>query len=434
MWTLPKSLISAFAPGMEVLTSDSVECSRICAQSLIRRSKPSLAKTYLREWKVGNWTRLRSGVISKHSLGNAFEEWWIFSLGAIPASHSQAQANDLEQKTSDIFGPTSQAEFVFSSPESAFSRTLKDTSRWDSPQSSAIWKRWVTTCRSEYSQRLKQARLTSASECLSVPWPTPSQRDYKGACASRVTPEGYNSRLDEAVIVFGPAAPANFSTAGSRPESWLTPRANEPTGDSNFVTQNADRGEHCHPSLTSQAKSWSTPTVTDASAMSPEMRPSRVATGRTTEYLARQIQWATPRAEHDSGGHRGTKDTLHSQIKTWATPHANCHNGAGQAPEKQGAPNLQTQTAGKLNPRWVETLMGLPVGWTMPSCSLPIANPASAAENSNTHNAETTTQTALALAQIATMTDNRTDELRLLGNGVVPATAALAFKTLIHQL
>jgi hypothetical protein len=25
----------------------------------------------------------------------------------------------------------------------------------------------------------------------------------------------------------------------------------------------------------------------------------------------------------------------------------------------------------KLNPRWVETLMGLPIGWTMPSCTSP---------------------------------------------------------------
>lgn len=37
-------------------------------------------------------------------------------------------------------------------------------------------------------------------------------------------------------------------------------------------------------------------------------------------------------------------------------------------------------------------------------------------------------------AELRTTCDNRTDELRLLGNGVVPATAALAFKTLIHQL
>jgi site-specific DNA-cytosine methylase len=37
-------------------------------------------------------------------------------------------------------------------------------------------------------------------------------------------------------------------------------------------------------------------------------------------------------------------------------------------------------------------------------------------------------------AELFTSCDNRTDELRLLGNGVVPATAAKAFKTLWNQL
>jgi hypothetical protein len=37
-------------------------------------------------------------------------------------------------------------------------------------------------------------------------------------------------------------------------------------------------------------------------------------------------------------------------------------------------------------------------------------------------------------AELSVSCDNRTDELRLLGNGVVPATAALAFKTLFDQL
>ena len=48
----------------------------------------------------------------------------------------------------------------------------------------------------------------------------------------------------------------------------------------------------------------------------------------------------------DSGAHNGIPDTLHSQMKV--------------------------QQTGKLNPRWVETLMGLPVGWTMPSCASPV--------------------------------------------------------------
>jgi hypothetical protein len=37
-------------------------------------------------------------------------------------------------------------------------------------------------------------------------------------------------------------------------------------------------------------------------------------------------------------------------------------------------------------------------------------------------------------AKLYVTCDNRTDELRLLGNGVVPATAELAFKTLLNEI
>jgi hypothetical protein len=39
--------------------------------------------------------------------------------------------------------------------------------------------------------------------------------------------------------------------------------------------------------------------------------------------------------------------------------------------EEQVAINCNVQNA-KLNPRWVETLMGLPIGWVMPSCVSPV--------------------------------------------------------------
>ena len=37
-------------------------------------------------------------------------------------------------------------------------------------------------------------------------------------------------------------------------------------------------------------------------------------------------------------------------------------------------------------------------------------------------------------AELYTSCDNRTDELRLLGNGVVPATAEKAFRTLMNEM
>jgi DNA (cytosine-5)-methyltransferase 1 len=44
------------------------------------------------------------------------------------------------------------------------------------------------------------------------------------------------------------------------------------------------------------------------------------------------------------------------------------------------------------------------------------------------------TTSGLDYAKLCVTCDNRTDELRLLGNGVVPATAALAFRTLLDEL
>ena len=70
--------------------------------------------------------------------------------------------------------------------------------------------------------------------------------------------------------------------------------------------------------------------------------------------------WATPRSGKTTDENPETwakRNTLGDvatmpltlQVKSWATPRL-----------------------GKLNPRWVETLMGLPVGWTMPSCAYPV--------------------------------------------------------------
>lgn len=122
------------------------------------------------------------------------------------------------------------------------------------------------------------------------------------------------------------------------------------------------------------------------------------------EYLARQksahltkekefLSWATPTI-HGNNNKKGlTKksgDGLNTQVKKWPTPAARDYKGTnsiehitgktaskrghmGQLPNAVLANGLQDQnknnTTGKnqgqrLNPNWVEQLMGLPVGWT----------------------------------------------------------------------
>jgi hypothetical protein len=101
------------------------------------------------------------------------------------------------------------------------------------------------------------------------------------------------------------------------------------------------------------------------------------------EYLEEQVikSWATPEAKNQVGyqvGQDGTKwPKLGSQAQAWATPRTGMSRGNDFSYDR-GRGNIEEQAGasvmggGKLNPRWVETLMGLPVGWTMPSCASPV--------------------------------------------------------------
>lgn len=386
MWILPKQLISAFALDTEALTSDSVELSQTCAQSLMRRSKPSPAKTFLREWKAGNLMRLRSGAISSLSLGSSFLDWWTSSLAVTRASHSAQPESEQEQTTQDTCGHLSQVAFDFFSHDSVSLRMSRDTLALDSEKSLQTWKALVTKRRGEYSQRLKLARLTSGSGSSS--WPTAAARDYKG------TSPGYLFRADGKCRVDQLPVAVDQAEAGN----WPTPTVQE----AGKIGNQANHGQLAlsnHPALRGE--------MTREKFEKGKHGPAAPANHST--HGSRLESWATPRCsmaqdkQEDSGRHRLGEQTQHG-------------------------------TTGKLNPRWVEPLMGLPVGWTMPSCLQPIASPASVAMTSSAGNAEDTTQTVHVLGPTAVMTDNRTDELRLLGNGVVPATAALAFRTLLDEL
>lgn len=278
MWILPKQLHTlASVQDTEALSLDLNESSQLCAQSLFVRSKPSPLRTWLQKWKRDSWTQHLYGRILKPSLGKAFETEWTSSLAVIPASHSPQQASEPVKTIPDTCGLGSQMELGLCAPESVSSRMLKDTSRWDSPASSAIWKKWVTKCRGEYSARLNAVRFTNANEYLS--WPSPVASEVRQGFQDRSRGmKGSQESLTTVVIKHGPAAPVNPSTHGSRPESWATPTARD----------------------------------------------------------------------HKSG--RGNAEREYSEL----------------------TPMVERTQSGKLNSRWCETLMGVPVGWTMPSCASPV--------------------------------------------------------------
>lgn len=349
MDSTPQLRTLASAPDTEASTLDSAELSRICEQSLMRRSKHSPAKTYLREWKLGNLMRLRSGVISSPSLGKSFLDWWTSSLADTHASHLVQPGNAEARTTQGTSGPISQTEFDFLDQGAASLRTSKDISRWGCPTSSKTWQEWVTERRGEYSARLNAERLTRGSESSS--WPTPTANEDKDQNASFAT----LARLDKGGRILrriatltmrgnGPAAPASSSTDGSRPELWHTPTQHQ-------KPQTPTAGEQ---SERETAEGAATQSVS-SSAMADSHRIDR-----STQAEGREHDRQAGSAGEELG------DTDNSRRVDWDKENSQFKSLVGDV-EK-----ITPLTHGKLNTRWVETLMGLPVGWTMPSCASPV--------------------------------------------------------------
>jgi hypothetical protein len=220
----------------------------------------------------------------------------------------------------------------------------------------------------------KTHQATLASAVVGVQnWPTANARDWKDSITGTHPPSRPNlseQTLGQAVsVAHGHPAPANPSTAGNRPESWATPNAfcYQPPENTEQWTKRAEyqqteKGVNLHKPIQTQVlheveKSW--PTIT---ANTPDME-SNGPNGHSGTYLAGAVkaedkQWATPQSRDAKGAEgrmirEGQSTDLPSQTEVAPTGQWNRANG-------------------KLNPRWVETLMGLPVGWVMPSCKSPV--------------------------------------------------------------
>ena len=89
------------------------------------------------------------------------------------------------------------------------------------------------------------------------------------------------------------------------------------------------------------------------------------------ERLTKEIEyglWATPTVNGNYNRKGLTKtsgDGLATQVKKWPTPTAhNAKETAAPSEARRNTPTLASQPGGKLNPDWVEKLMGWPEGWT----------------------------------------------------------------------
>lgn len=368
MWILTPSITSAFAAATGASTSASSEqLASAFARSLLSRSKPSPQRTWLQRLKRDSWTTHLSGAISSDSLGESFTDWWTSSLAATRASHSAQPASVSAPKTPDTSGLTYQPELLSCDQQSAFSRMSKDTFLLGCATSSKTWADWVTEQRGAWRARVNAARLTRGKGSSS--WPTIRASEYKdvGPVGSKSHDHMLGKHYLCAVVTQeernGQAAPASSSTGGSR-LVWSTPTPwQQEESMTSWVARKAknlarrNNGNGMGTPLDMQVKQWATPRSGNPGSRKP---------GTDGKVLAEQAnQWPTICA----GDYR--------------TPPTNS-GIAGQTIMPSSEHALPKAAGGKLNPRWVETLMGLPIGWTMPSCSRPVTTAPTSCDSSAT--------------------------------------------------
>jgi len=327
MWIIPKQLhTSASALDTKALGLDSEEFSQICERSLTWRGKDSLSRTWLQRWKRENWMQHLCTRTLKPSLTGSFVDAWTSSLADSRANHSVLPESVTALKTLDTCSLTSQTESESANLELFSSKTLKESSQPRQQtgnqfcnMSSESWKAWVIEQRREYSVRLKSAHLTRESGSSSLAWPTASARDWKDTAGMSKARDGKAlgrvDQLPRAVYHHdGLLDQANLSTNGKSQESqqWPTPNTSDQYNPN--IPHDLGRG-YLRTEVLMNKKKWPTPRAN-------KVHP--VITEENREQLANRKK---ANLEEEIAGHCG-------------------------------------KAQGKLNPDWVESLMGLPTGWT----------------------------------------------------------------------
>ncbi len=193
MWIIPKkSELSAFVPDTAGSNLDLDELSQICEQSLMWRSKPSLARTWLQRLKRVNWMQHLSGRILKPSMASCFVIEYTLSLAVIPAKANQLLVVEKENKTRGGSGSISGTQLALFDLTCVSSKMSKGTRAQECEQFYATWRnsdiewnRIVANQRGECLRRLSVVQTILDEEFSYLPTPTvKGNHNYKGCSKS----------------------------------------------------------------------------------------------------------------------------------------------------------------------------------------------------------------------------------------------------------
>ena len=293
-----------FARGSGESISDCPDVFEGLTLSLMWRGKRSRPDAWRKRWKRAAWIKRLFSRTFDHSRSADFVDWWTSLVADSRVNHSQALDSEKEPKILDTCGPRSNEDSESAYHESLFSKTLTGFS---TPNPRAI------------------TAFSTMSSATWENWVTEQQRlGLVREKSGRLTGDDGGSFSE-------------FAT---------------PTAKGNQLSPSMKKHPGC-------AALWPTPTA----QMSPESKESKLKRGNNSGVnLAEMVKdWPTPSA-------RDWKDT--PGMSSVRPDRAGAARKADQLPRAvfntQTDPDHNTKTSRRvyLNPAWVETLMGFPIGWT----------------------------------------------------------------------
>lgn len=271
--------------------------------------KPTPRRVSWRGWKTRPWIGRLCGTISNPSTAARGVDSWISSLAGTHANRSALPGSSLGPMIQDTFGLTFSALCEKSALDGFSSRTLQLTLALDSTPCYPTFTALATALRQGSLARRKSARPTSGSGCSSS-------------------------------------------------ENWPTVRSHE-AGD---YQRDGGKAGMERDTLTGAVKNWPTPnTPNGGRAMRPEDIQAKGATaGGKRQVMLENVAklFPTPHArDADKWNNRAPGHERQVQLSGF------CH-AFHPAPETPGPGATSSNGRRRLNPLFVEWLMGWPLGWT----------------------------------------------------------------------
>ena len=348
-----------YLPGVEDSNSDSpLRSELITEQSPTLKGNVRPLRSWLRTWNAGGWIRLLSGMTLQPSQAMSLAHSWITSTLSQRdslASRGVPQESNSAQLTNDGSGLSSLDWFARYDPEASSWRTSQVSFLVDLNTYSETWPRSGSMRNGQVFERQTLVRPIAGSESLSSQWTTIRAEEgsgYRsdgsamlgGEAKNWATPVGHDHKSEKSTL---------GRSLGREAHQWQTPAA--------YLgkTRNPDghKGENLL-MLPGQAENWATPTTQEIAHHDMELtetgrRASKDGTSSHSVNLEDSARrWATPTA-------RDYKDGSNPSDKV--PTNAQCGRQAPRTPMLGN--KSMNNTSLRLNPKFVEWLMGWPEGW-----------------------------------------------------------------------